>query len=64
MTYFRGEIAILKPRSAVTKNALIYAVVEVLKPHTLVYRIEVLACLMFISFEEKLARSYFGLHVY
>ena len=34
MTYFRGKIAILKPRSAVTKNALICAVVEVLKPYT------------------------------
>ena len=34
VTYFRGKIAILKPRSAVTKNALICAVVEVLKPYT------------------------------
>ena len=34
VTYFRGKIAILKPRSAVTKNALICAVMEVLKPYT------------------------------
>ena len=33
VTYFRGKIAILKPRSAVTKNALICAVMEVLKPY-------------------------------